>query len=198
MKFLLPISFILVAGGLFFGVVNPMYSGDGGVMQLRNDVAIYNKALANSTELQKTLDSLVEKYKNIKPEDKDRLEHFLPNTVNNIKFILEIEHAANLHSMPLKNIKFDAEQTDAAQNKPGSIVVDNPSDSRSYGVFPIEFTTEGDYPTFVAFLKDIEHNLRLVDVKSVSFIVPPPSVKPGDTGSNIYSYTLQVQTYWLK
>jgi hypothetical protein len=197
MKFLLPISFILIAGVLFFTVTDPFFKD---VSKLRADVSVYNTALDNSKELQKTLDSLVEKYRNIKQDDKDRLQNFLPNTVNNIKFILEIEHIANLHNMPIKNIKFEAQQASNPTSVNGNIVINNSADSKSYGVFPIEFTTEGNYDTFVAFLEDIEKNLRLVDVKSISFTVPPPaSGRAGDLFSpNVYTYTLKVETYWLK
>ena len=184
-----------------------MYSGDNGILALRTDVTTYNKALDNVKELQKTFDNLVGTYKNITQEDKDKLEHFLPNTANNIKFILEIENIANLHSMPIKNIKFQAQNalkdpnaaTGAQPTKATGITVNNSADSRTYGTFPIEFTTEGDYDTFTAFLHDIEHNLRLVDVKSISFAVPPTPVKFGEgPNPNIYTYSLKVETYWLK
>lgn len=199
MRFIFPLSFIIISGLLFFFVVNPLY---GEVTQLRTEVAMYNTALDNSAQLQKTRDSLVDTYKNITQQDKDRLEHFLPNTVNNIRFILEVEQIANLHSMPIKNIKFEPQRIqDPKAGATSTVVVANdPSSSRPYGVFPIEFTTEGNYQTFTEFLKDVEHNLRLVDVKSISFTVPPPADPKATVyvDPNIYTYTLKVETYWLK
>ncbi|MFA6355047.1 MAG: hypothetical protein WCW65_01310, partial [Candidatus Paceibacterota bacterium] len=62
-----------------------------------------------------------------------------------------------------------------------------------------EFTTEGDYDSFVLFLKDLEFNLRLADVKSISFVVPDSSGKPvSGVDPNVYRYSLKVETYWLK
>ena len=184
---------------MFFAIVNPLYNEVSG---LRTDLAIYNTALDNSTELQKTRDSLVDKYKNIKQEDKDRLEHFLPNTVNNIKFILEIEQLANLHNMPITNIKFDPQklQSSAIPNGGNIIAANDPSSALPYGSFPIEFTTEGNYETFIIFLKDIEHNLRLVNVKSISFTVPSVASlgSSGSSDSGAYTYSLKIETYWLK
>lgn len=196
MRFIFPILFIIISIALFFYVVDPMYSD---ISKLRADVATYNLALSNSKDLQKQKDVLLEKYKNIKPEDKARLERFLPNTVNNIKFILEIERIANIHGMPLKNIKFEnqAEAVMTPDTKSNVITATDPLSYRTYGVFPIEFMTEGTYETFTEFLKDIEHNLRLVDIKSVGFTVPQG--KATDTNNpNIFSYTLKVETYWLK
>jgi Tfp pilus assembly protein PilO len=202
MKFISSILFIIISIVLFFTVIDPIY---GEVRQLRTDVATYNTALDNSTELQKTRDSLIETYKNVKTEDKDRLAHFLPSTIGNIELILEIEKLANLHGMPIGNIKFDTkslESPDTTTSGTSNVVVaeTNPADSLPYGIFPMQFIIEGKYDTFVAFLKDLEHNLRLVDVKSISFDVPPPNA-PGDTtpvDTSIYTYTIGVETYWLK
>ena len=75
-------------------------------------------------------------------------------------------------------------------------------DNLPYGIFPMEFIIEGRYETFISFMKELEKNLRLVDIKSVSFNVPQQS-SGGDGGGisadpNVYSYTLKVETYWLK
>lgn len=181
-------------------VVNPLY---GDVSKLRTEVATYNVALDNSKQLQETRDHLVDTYKHIKQEDRDRLEHFLPNTVNNIKFILEVERIANLHSMSIKDIKFAVEKPAQTVTTAGGtstvITASDPSNAVPYGTFPIEFSTQGNYDTFVLFLKDLEHNLRLVDVKSVAFSIPVVTGKetvPVDP--NIYTYSLKVETYWLK
>lgn len=200
MKILFPISLLLISGILFFLVVDPIFTD---VKQLKKDVTTYNNALSNSTELQKVRDSLLEKYRNISQEDKDRLSNFLPNTVNNIKFILEIEQIANLHSMPLKNIKFEERPQNQTEEKIVSgnnvIISNNKEDSLPYGIFPIEFITEGSYDSFIPFLKDLEKNLRVMDIQSISFAVPQP-ISKSESGydPNTYSYTLKVETYWLK
>ncbi len=197
MKIFFPISLILISIILFFLVVNPLYNN---IQLLSKDVSIYNKALDNSTILQRERDSLLEKYRNISQKDKYRLNNFLPDSVNNIKFILEIEQIANLHGMPLKDIKFeDKKQEKVVSSGNNMIVSNNNLNSHAYGVFPVEFITEGKYNSFVLFLKDLEHNLRVMDIKSISFIVPKPVAKLANgVDPNIYSYKLNVDTYWLK
>lgn len=202
MKLITSILFIVISIVIFFVFINPFY---GEVRQFSTDVSTYNTALNNSTELQKTRDSLIETYKNVTTADKDRLAHFLPSTVGNIELILEIEKIASLHGMPVGNIKFDTKNL--TTNTPGTtsgtnnvvVAATDPADNLPYGIFPIEFIIEGKYDTFVAFLKDLELNLRLVDVKSISFNVPAPSTSQGNTTDpNIYTYTLKVNAYWLK
>ncbi len=194
MKLISSISFLIITIVLFFAVINPIY---GDIQQLRKGVDSYNLALNNSTELQKTRDSLVDVYKNIKQEDKDRLEHMLPSNIGNIELILEIEKIANLHGMPIGDIRFDTKNIDTVSSSGTAVVAKDPSGNLPYGVFPMQFTISGDYDTFISFLKDLEHNLRIVDVKSISFTVP--DLAAASKGSNdIYSYSLKVQTYWLK
>jgi hypothetical protein len=198
MRILFPISLILISIILFFLVVDPFYTE---VKDLKKDVNTYNVALNNSTELQQVRDSLLETYRNIKKEDKDRLNNFLPNTVNNIKFILEVEQIANIHSMPLKNIKFqEGEKINEDLSSGNNVVIKDAkeSDSLPYGVFPVEFITEGTFDSFILFLKDLEKNLRVMDIKSISFVVPQGVKTEGVSNPNIYSYTLKVETYWLK
>jgi len=201
MKLISSISFIVISIVLFFVVVDPLY---GDVKQLRSDVSTYNEALDNSTELQKNRDSLIEDYKGVKISDRERLAHFLPSSIGNIELILEIEKIANIHGMPIGDIKFE---TSSLEKKDGTEQTDNivvaepdPEDYLPYGIFPMEFIIEGRYDTFVSFLEDLEHNLRLVDIKSITFDVPAPIVTSNNTiiDTDIYSYTLKVETYWLK
>lgn len=195
MKLILPLSFLIISGILFFAVVDPLYVE---IKKSRADVEIYNTAINNSSELQKTRDLLIGKYKKIKKEDKNRLEHFLPHTISNIELILEIEKIANSYGMPVKDIKFDSKNL--KENIDGSVVVaeSDPSKYLPYGIFPMEFVVEGDYDSFLSFLKELELNLRLVDVKSISFSTSSVSSQGEKTNPNIYSYSLEIQTYWIK
>ena len=193
MKLILPILFIGIEVLAFIFGVNPWYND---VSSLRVEISDYNTALNNSAELQKAEDSLITKYNGIKQSDKDRLNSLIPNSVNNIQFILEVERLANLHNMPIKDLKFEASK----QASSGSVAQVG-TDNKPYGVFPLEFSTEGSYDTFVLFLKDLESNLRLVDVKSISFNVPTGDVTVKNTDGldpNIYKYSVKVETYWLK
>jgi Tfp pilus assembly protein PilO len=198
-KLLFPIVAILICGAVYFTVISPAYSN---VSQMKVDVATYNAALTNSKYLQTAQDTLLSQYNSIQADDKTRLEHFLPSSINNIEFILEIEQLANLHNMPITDITFDAASAETAAasttagTPSGTVTAGDPASTKPYGVFPLEFTTSGSYDSFVSFLKDMEHNLRLVDVTSVSFTVPQAT--KADPNPSSYDYTVKVNTYWLK
>lgn len=199
MKFLTPTLLILVAIGVFFTVVEPLRAD---VSQLKSDIDTYNVALDNSTFLQKTERKLFDDFNSIKPADKDRIEHFLPNTVNNIKFILEVERLANQYSMPIKNIKFEtpAPAVNATtQADKGKVMISGDGSAPSnYGKFAISFDVDGNYESFNLFLRDLEHNLRIVNVKSIAFAVPQESDHTSGVDIGIMTYSLKVEIYWLK
>ena len=212
MKLISSILFLTASVLVFFFLIDPLY---GDVKELRNNVSTYNSALNNSSDLQKTRDELVEAYKQINEKDREKLNHLLPSTINNIELILEIEKIANMHGMPVSDIRFDSsvgvkanstEKTDS-KTSAGKVVAENdPASYLPYGVFPISFTIEGKYGVFLDFLEDLEKNLRIVDVKSISFSVPDasssdPLVDPKKKtiiDPSIYKYLLKVETYWLK
>ena len=193
MKILFPIISIVAIICTFIFVINPYYQD---VSSLNTEIAVYNTGLDNSTNLLKTEDALIKSYNEITDSNKERLDNFLPNSVNNIQFILELERMGNVHNMPVKDIRFEPIKTNITGN---TIVSSVSSDNKPYGVFPFEFTTEGKYDQFILFLKDLETNLRLVDVKSISFTVPDYNGKiVSGTDPSVYKYSVKVETYWLK
>lgn len=195
MRNIFPITLIILAitGGVLF--VSPLFSD---VSKLRTDVTAYNTALAHSTDLQKVRDDLLDSYNMISKEDKERLVRFMPNTVDNIQLILEIQQVANMHGMSLKNIAFEAPKPSSSDQAPDPS--SDPNAQKPYGVFNLEFKTEAKYLTFVEFLRDLEMNLRLIDIKSISFAIPEKKayLSESDNDPSVYVYDVKIQTYWLK
>lgn len=198
MRIIIPLSFIIISIGAFFLVIDPIF---GDVKEMRTEVSAYKTALDNSAQLQNIRDALIEEYKNVKIEDKDRLLHFLPNNVDNIELILEIERLANLNGLPVKNFIFSVEdlnkEVPMIEDENGSSLDYDSDGNLPYGVFPIEFTLTGRYSSFLNFLKEIESNLRLIDIRSISLTVPNKTDN-SIVDLNSYDYSLKVETYWLK
>ena len=65
------------------------------------------------------------------------------------------------------------------------------TDSQTPGAileFPIILNVSGPYESFKEFLRDLEKNLRLIDVQEISFITPPQ----GTT----FDFNLRLKTYF--
>ncbi len=187
---------IAVAVGLFFLYINPTYED---VKALKTVDASYDQALQNANELETVLGTLVTKYNGFPEESLNRLRKLLPDNVDNIKLLLEIDSMATRNKMTLKNVKFE-QQKDSSVEQTNSAVKEK---NKDYGKYQLQFTTEGSYPNFVAFLKEVETNLRLVDVESVAFSSPDlplnvlNALTPGK-GRDVYKYDITMNTFWLK
>lgn len=206
MRLLYQLSFLIIAAILFFTIDKPLYDKIG---LLKEDVNIYTKALDSTAKLQQVRDELVNNYKSISQEDKDRLEHFLPSSVNNIQLILEIEKIAGRYGMPIKDIDFQGQSTINPDENSAQFKNTNKTkteDNLPYGVYPLSFSIDGKYDNFVSFLKEVELNLRMVDIKEVSFTVPNDKLNSNSNqrtdstnkDPNIYSFKVNTDIYWLK
>ncbi len=195
-RFIVPIILIGVALAGFVILTSPLYQE---ISLKRGEIASYNEALDNSKALENERDKLTKKYNSITPENLEKLQKLLPNNVDNIRLILEIEKVAGPYGMLLKDIKYSPEQKEDKKNTgattqesvaPGAL-------NNNYGTWDLEFSTQGSYTNFINFLKDLENNLRIVDISSIAF--------SSDTGGGsslspleVYRYSFKIKTYWLK
>lgn len=175
--------------------INPLYDE---INVLKAQASSYDEALNNSKALENERDKLSKKYNSIDPDNLYRLSKLLPNNVDNIRLILEIEKIAAPYSMVLRDVKYNtvdptANQGGASQGMPAQ----EGGAAQDYGSWDLEFSTQGTYANFISFVKSLEKNLRLVDIASVEFS-SVPIVGQGQTSSNIYKYLFKIKTYWLK
>jgi Tfp pilus assembly protein PilO len=197
MRLITPIILIALTVALFFTFTSPMYNK---LAALRAESASYNEALSNSKQLENERDKLTQKYNTIGAENIARLNKFLPENVDNIRLILEIEKIASPYGMQLKNVKYNS-QAKPDPATPGSNVIQggNIGQTKDYGAWDLEFNTTGSYSNLVNFVKDLEKNLRIVDVTSIDFS-SEASTPSGTTTipSQNYEYHFHIKTYWLK
>ncbi len=192
MRLFLPILLIAISVGAFVLYISPAYSD---IQTLRVEKADYDAALNNSKILQTIRGSLSDKYKNFNPDDLAKVEKLLPNNVDNIKLILEIQRVAATYGMTLQNVKFDTDAVTATTTNPAGFVTSGAAQNapkKDYGTFDLEFSTEGSYSNFVTFLADLEKSLRIVDVKAITF------TSSTTAGSSVYKYDFKITTYWFK
>lgn len=191
MRFLMPTIFIGVAIAVFFVLTNPLY---GDISMLRERSLSYNEALGNSKALENARDALTAKKNAIDPNNLAKLERLLPENIDNIRLILELEKIALPYGMVLKDVKYntDADPSKAPTAGLGGAV----SRNKEYGTWNLDFSTTGSYNNFLNFTKDIERNLRIVDIASISFSSTGGGA--GGAGADNYKYDFKIKTYWLK
>lgn len=218
MRWLLPIFLIGVGVGGFILITKPIYAD---IEALQKEGAAYEQALQNSANLQKERDRLTTKLNSFSPDDLAKLEKMLPNTVDNIKLILEIQEQASNQGIVVKNVQFEpkqfleettptstpsglnqntaANQVAAANEQPTAPtrrVAITSTDNPNFETFELQFSVEGSYKDFVAFMQLMERSLRLIDIKSITFT--PGTSEKDKKYTDQYKYLFKINTYRLK
>jgi Tfp pilus assembly protein PilO len=152
----------------------------------------YNAALDKATQLQQIKQTLLSRYNSFDPNALSRLSTMLPDQVDNIRLILDLDNLAGKYGMSLQNVDISSPDTQS-----GSVVSSIANASQPYDSLTINFSTRGSYDQFTQFLTALESSLRLVDLVSLS-IAPAGTSLPGNAGTPLYAYTMTVQTYWLR
>jgi Tfp pilus assembly protein PilO len=196
-RFIIPVILIGIAVTLFFMLANPIYSD---ISTLQTQVASYSEALDNSKALESERDKLTDKYNTINPDNLAKVVKLLPDNVDNIRLILEIEQIAMPYNMVLKDVKYNVSSTSTASATTvvqGGVTAQTASTNKNYGVFNLEFSTTGSYNNFINFTKDLESNLRIVDIASISFSSDTNTNTKNGSGE-VYTYDFKIKTYYLK
>lgn len=199
-RFIMPIILIGIAASAFFMFTNPLYNN---ISELRAQVASYNDALNNSKMLENERDKLTAKYNSIDPANLTKLQKLLPDNVDNIRLILEIEQVATPYGMTLTNVKYNTADTTIATGATATAIQGGnavKTASKDYGTLDLEFSTSGTYDNFINFTKALESNLRIVDISSISFTSDTnnPGAGPKTNSPEVYKYNFKIKTYWLK
>lgn len=206
MQFIMPIILIGISVAVFFVYSNPIYNDMGG---LRTQIESYDKALSNSKVLKNEIDKLTTKFNSIDKDDLEKIQKLLPENIDNIRLILEIEDIAKPYGMALKNIKYNPTSKDVPTAE--GEIQRNEEDlaaPKDYGIWDLEFSTSGTYNNFLNFTRDLQGNLRIVDISSIQFAsdttTATTSGSSGSGGASVspspesYDYSFKIKTYWLK
>ena len=188
-RFILPIVLTAISVGLFLVYTNPTYTEIG---DIKTSVSAYDQALYNSKELLRVRDQLTTQYNSISADDRARLSKIMPDNVDNIRLIIDIQRIASQYGMLPRDITFEPITKDVTGRTQAVVTDQLPESKKNYGSFDLGFSVSGNYENFLAFLNDLEKSLRVVDVSNVSFSTP-------DTGfGTAIKYTVKIRTYWLK
>ncbi len=184
MRFLLPLVFIVVAVGAYFKFTTPVLNQ---IDQLRAERNSLNTALANAKKLRAVQESLLASYREIPPADLARLDKFLPDNVDNVRLIIDINNIARKSGMTIRNIRIN---TDEGKDEASVIDQTAGGNGPDLGTVGLGFSVAGSYANFQAFLRNLSASLRLIDLDTTS-------LSAGASGDS-YTYGVTIKTYWLK
>ena len=184
---LFSLLFLAGAGGLFFFYTKPAYDNVRGI---RLQIDQYDQALNKAGELQRLKQSLLSRYNAFNPADVDRLHKLLPDHVDNVRLVLDLDTLAGQHGFALQNVVINAPGTTKTADQTPVIGPNR----QTHDSLTLRFGTSGTYPNFVEFVTAIENSLRLVDVVALT-MDPDAGVAAGEP---VYRFDIALRTYWLK
>ncbi len=182
---ILPTLALVVAVGIFFAYVNPTWSGSIAAAKVQIDDD--NKALEAARDYEKRQHELASARNAIDPADLTRLVVFLPDSVDNVGLILDLNALTARSGLSLASIDVSADTVSGA-GAPASEGLPS-SEMDLAGSIDLSLSAIGTYAALQTFLAGVERSARLLDVREIV-------VNGSDTG--VYTYQMTLRLYWLR
>ena len=183
---------IVLAVGIYFTFTQAKLAEVKEVQKLNDQ---YTQAISNADQLVKVRDSVVKDYNALSANDRERLDKMVPNTVDNIRLIIDLNSVALQHGFSLHNIKAAA-SADATKQMPSSVqqgsaggVKAGTIPTPTLDVVSVSFSVTAPYQQFIDLMRALEANLRIMDVTRLT-------VSANQSGS--YDFSVELKTYWLR
>jgi len=198
MKNITSIILILVSIGIFFFFIDPKYKE---IKEINAQISENNKTLEVAQKLRAQREDLSTRFNQISREEKEDLEKLLPDTVDNVRLIIDIENIANQAGIVVRDIDIRSPEQETSQTRTttttqGSLFNQSDSairyvDTNRIGVITFSFTITTRYEDFLRFLKQLEQSKRIVDIRGIE-------LSRGTGDSAFFDYKVTFDTYWLK
>lgn len=189
MRKYLPIILILLAIGIFFVIIDPQWTE---VKELQNEKAANSEMLTLAKDLQDKRDRLRNSFNNISTQEKEQLAKLLPDTVDNVRLVLDINNAAENYGVIIRNITVESEDEQRVESQ---VISSNLNDD--IGTITLSFSITSTYDVFMQFMQDLEEALRVVDIKQLE---AQKVVQQSPLGNNteFLNFNVVLDTYWLR
>ena len=185
------IILIVLAGGIYVTFTSPRIDEVKAIRAINDQ---YTSAITNADKLVKVREEILKQYNSLSENDRTRLDKMLPNTVDNIRLIIDLNSIAVRKGFSLRNVKAVASGTSQKQAAPAS--APQSSSGARIGIptpildtVTISFSVSAPYQQFIELMKDLESNLRIMDMTHLT-------VAANATGN--YDFGVELKTYWLR
>ncbi|MFT7557469.1 MAG: Tfp pilus assembly protein PilO [Planctomycetota bacterium] len=176
---IISIGIIIVAITLVVGFAKPRYDN---IKDLKTRQAELQMALENSEKLRQAWNDLLNSYNAIDPIALDRMTEMIPDNIDNVQLIIEIDNLVKNNNLQLSGISVAEEKASVSKGTP-----------LPFGALSVEFTVDGEYDNFKVFMNHVEKSLRILDIASLQFYAG----REDDSGSD-FEYSVVLNTYWLR
>jgi len=181
MKGLTPIILILISIASFFLFIDPKYKE---IKELKQERDSNEEMLVLAEQLQRKRDVLREEFNAISEDEKEDLKKLLPDTVDNVKLIVDINDIALAYGIKISDITINSEEEGSSNQG------DISKDSNLIGKVGLGFSINTTYDIYLQFLRDLEEALRVVDINTLDIAT--------SDRVDFYNFQIDLETYWLR
>jgi len=181
---IIPMFAFLAAIGIFFSYIHPTWTG--AIAETRASIVANDEALEAASAYTAQQNALAAARNAIDPANLERLSIFLPDSVDNVGLILDLNALASRSGIVLSNIDVATETSSANTTSraaaPGARV-------DPVGSVDLTLSAVGTYSALQTFLMGIERSARILEVRDLT-------VRGSDTG--VYGYQMKIRLFWLR
>lgn len=174
------IVLLLLSVGLFYTFTNVQYRDVKGLNTLAGE---YQNVLQNASAIVELRDRLLVTYGDLPRTEIERINKMIPDNIDTVRLAFDLDSMAARYGISIKSVQVAVGTNEDADN-----VILQESDG-VYEKATVSIGFVSNYDNFMRLLADIERNLRIMDIKQVSFQT---------TETGLYDYLVSVETYWLK
>jgi len=179
--------FIVGAFIFYFDFISPAYQD---MEALKGKLVSEQNLLAQESTMVKQVQKNINSYNNA-TQAQSLISQFLPSTQDISGAVTQIYGIAGINNMSIQSISIS----------PASIIPPTVSNSSSsvnikpFGSITFSFSVSGSYESIKSFIYDIETNMRIFDIKSLS-ISPAQSAQGSSAPKDLFTCNLSIQTYY--
>ena len=191
MRILAPILLLIAAVATFFVYIDPQYQE---IKKLREEGRQLTSTLENSNQVKAVRDKLTEESKRFTDDQLKKLEKIVPTRIDSMGFILDVVGIANNRGLTIESFKITPSSQanglvkgkniftrSAKTASPVAVATLSPGESK------IDFRVTSSCEVFVSFLEDLERNLQITDISSITFGVEDNNLYKFQVSGKIYS-----------
>ncbi len=178
-RFLFPLLIIVLSVVAFFSLGRPLIDEIGVLKTEKADLVAGEESLRQLLARQNELLNL---YNQFSDEQIEQIDKFLPDNIDHVRLIIDINGIADRYNLKLSNIGIKSAEASADEGEAsGEDLIDQDS-------VILSFSVTATYGLFKQLMDDLAQSLRLLDLTGLSFSA---------TETGLYNYNVEVRTYWL-
>ena len=184
-RYIIPILLVILSASVYVFVIDAIYSDIQIQQRKEAELAGY---LADAKTAHEKLSQIEDNYKKFPSGATQSLLTMLPDKVDPVKYIIDVDTVAQLHGLTVKSPQTSIDDVGFGSKS-----------TERYRKNTLAFTVSAPYSVFYDFLRDMESSLALRDFSDVSFSTQKGAFEGKSVSPEraVYDYQVTIISYSL-